>query len=106
MELAQNNLEKDLNEIDWKIEISIKKGRGKKQLTSVAGLDQVERPERLPLAKFLKIQTTKLKKQFVCGGFIDNNNVITLNGDHREEIKKYILEKKMAKEDQIKVHGY
>ena len=47
-----------------------------------------------------------LKKKLVCGAFIDNENIITLNGDHREEIKKFILERNMAKEDQIKMHGY
>lgn len=106
MEHVQNNLEKDLNDIDWKIEISIKKGRGKKQLTSVSGLDKVERPEGISLEKFLKKITTMLKKKLVCGAFIDDGNIITLNGDHREEIKKFILERNMAKEDQIKMHGY
>ncbi|GAI97780.1 unnamed protein product, partial [marine sediment metagenome] len=32
--------------------------------------------------------------------------VIQLQGDHRKEIKSYLVDNKLAKESKIKIHGY
>ena len=110
MDNAQKNLEKDLNEIHMEIHISIKKGRGKKKLTSVQGLDLVERlndkGKVIELDIFLKKIMKIFKKSLNCGAFMDDKNVITLNGDHRDKIKEYLLKMNMATEEQIKMHGY
>ena len=106
MEHVQNNLEKDLNELQLEIHISIKKRNGRKCITTVEGLDKVERPNKMELKKFLKKVTTMLKKKFVCGASISGENAIVLSGDHRDKIKEFLLEYKMATEEQIKIHGF
>ena len=87
------------------IHLKIKKRTGRTHLTSIEGLDRVERPEGLKLELFLKKLTSKLKKKFICGAFIEDN-VVTLNGDHREAIKDYLVKEGFATEQQIKVHGF
>lgn len=94
------------NEVPLEIHIKIKKRTGRTHLTSVEGLDKLERPEGMKLDIFLKKLTSKLKKKFICGAFIEENNIITLNGDHRDAIKDFLVKEKFATEQQIKVHGF
>lgn len=36
----------------------------------------------------------------------DLERVIKLQGDHRDEIKKYLIDKNIVEEDSIEIHGY
>ena len=51
-----------------------------------------------------------IKKKFACNGSIVEDEkfgkVIQLQGDQRENIKEFFKEKKICKENEIKVHGF
>lgn len=101
----QNDLSKDLDVPQLEIHIKIKKRTGRTHLTSIEGLDKLEKPEGMKLEMFLKKFERLLKKKFICGAFIEDN-VIILNGDHRQNVKEYLVSQKYATEQQIKVHGF
>ena len=97
--------EKELNIHQIQIHIKIKQRTGKSYLTSIEGLECLERPEGMDVQTFLKKLTRIFKKKFICGAFIEDN-IITLNGDHRQGLKELLVKEKIATDDQIKVHGF
>lgn len=100
-----NILEKDLEKVQIEVHIRIKKRNGKKSFTYIEGLEKVERPENMKLEDFLQKLSKIFKKTFICGGFIEEG-VIALNGDHRDKVREFLLEKKFATDEQIKMHGF
>lgn len=73
----------------------------RKCLTIVQGL-----PDDLDFKKILR----QFKKAWCCNGSIieqeEWGNVIQLQGDHRREISKFLIEEGLASKDMIKIHGY
>ncbi len=104
-------LERELNTAQLEIHIKIKKRTGRTYLTYVENLDKLERPEGMDLDEFLKKLTKIFKKKFMCGAFVEEDEktsgkIIVMNGDHREKLKELLLSENIAKENQIKVHGF
>ena len=73
----------------------------RKCLTLVQGL-----PEDLDLKKILR----SFKKAWCCNGTTVEHDewgtIIQLQGDHRRDIMKFLMEEGIAYKDNIKVHGY
>ena len=91
------NLTKELHKRTCEIHIKSQQRNGRKCWTFVEGIDQLENQNLNEIA-------TNLKKKFNCGASI-KNNVIQLNGDHKTELKEYLIKQGIANDDQIKIHG-
>jgi len=83
------------------IHIRIQQRSGRKTLTTVQGI-----PEVFDLKKIVK----QCKKEFACNGTVvehaEYGEVIQLQGDQRNNISSLLKKFNLAKEDQIKVHGF
>lgn len=79
------------------IHIRVVKRNNRKCITSVEGMNDYG----VDLKKVIK----EWKKTLSCNGAV-KNDVITLQGDHREEIKKFCIDELEIKKDNIKVHGF
>jgi translation initiation factor 1 len=92
--------EEDISNVS-KIHIRIQQRNGKKSITSITGL-----PNDLDLKKILKM----FKKTLNCNGAITDDEelgkIIQLQGDHRVFIRKFLLEDKIAIEENIIMHGF
>lgn len=86
---------------DRLIHIRIQQRNGRKTLTTVQGIS----PE-FDFKKIVKIA----KKEFACNGTVvdhpEYGEVIQLQGDQRNHISKFLKETGLAREEQIKVHGF
>lgn len=103
-ELLKKDLDESLDQKLIMIHIKLKQRNGKKCITIIEGLEQIEKENK---EKFFETIAKCLKKKFNCGVSIKKPFfIIQLSGDHRNEIKDYLINKKLLKEDQIKVHGY
>ena len=82
------------------VTIQTQQRNGKKSTTSVVGL-----AEDLDLKKIL----SHLKKTYQCNGFISNDSklgeVITLTGDQRENVWKFLVEEQINRADEITIKG-
>lgn len=97
-------MQDDINKLPVSIHIRVKQRNGRKCITTVEGLDSVfeEDTEKI-IVKLAKV----FRKKFNCSATVMKPEfVIQLQGDHRDEIKKYLLDNKIVKKDKIKVHGY
>lgn len=83
------------------IHIRIQQRSGRKTLTTVQGI-----PQQYDLKKIVKA----CKKEFACNGTVvehpEYGEVIQLQGDQRTHISSLLKKFELAKEDQIKVHGF
>lgn len=106
-----SNINQELEDNDIEIHIKVQQRNGKKCWTLIEGIEQI-RDKNISVDIFLKNVLTDLKDKFNCGGSImkktNNANItsIQLNGDHREELKEYIIKKYDLKAHQLKVHGF
>lgn len=83
-----------------KIHIRYKQRNGKKCKTIIEGLV-------FPLKDMLKI-LSRMKKTFSCGGDCqtsDDNHIIILQGDKRENAKNYLVSVLKINKDNIYIHG-
>mmetsp|Transcript_8955 Transcript_8955/g.26895 ORF Transcript_8955/g.26895 Transcript_8955/m.26895 type:complete len:113 (-) Transcript_8955:252-590(-) len=82
------------------VHIRLQQRNGRKSLTTVQGLDEKINLQRL---------TKEFKKGFNCNGCVVDDKelgrVIQLQGDQRENVKKFIVDEKLASKKNIKVHG-
>lgn len=92
------NLEFEIDKkFETKIHIRIQDRTGKKKITLIEGLD--------PKLDFAKI-TRALKKTFNTNGTVLEGNIIQINGDFRELIKKFLIEFKIVQDEKwIQIHG-
>ena len=83
------------------IHIRVQQRNGRKCITTVQGL-----PEDIDLKKIMKYA----KKTFNCNGAVitdeEEGKIIQLQGDHRENMKKFIVKENIAEESDIKIHGF
>ena len=83
------------------VHIRVQQRNGKKSLTTVQGL-----PKEFDLKKILKA----LKKEYCCNGCVvedeENGNVLQQQGDQRKNVSTFVVENKLAKKDNIKIHGF
>jgi len=100
-------IEQELEKRQLEIHIKVQKRNGRKSWTFIEGLDKVELPPNKTVDMFLEDICRKLKKSFNCGANVKKpENVIQLMGDHRDNVKQFIINQKIVKEDQIKMHGF
>lgn len=82
-----------------KIHIRKTQRNGRKCMTTVEGL-----ADELDLKKI----TRALKKIFKCNGAIvkdtDENEIIQLSGDQRENIKEFLVSEEIEKNDDVIIH--
>lgn len=83
------------------IHIRIQQRNGRKTLTTVQGIATDYDKKKLVKA---------FKKKFACNGTViehpEYGEVIQLQGDQRKNICQFLIEIDLAKEEQLKVHGF
>ncbi|CAH3134339.1 eukaryotic translation initiation factor 1-like [Pocillopora damicornis] len=83
------------------IHIRIQQRNGRKTLTTVQGIEECYDKKKLVKA---------FKKEFNCNGTVVENSeygeVIQLQGDQRQNISDFLRQLKLAKPDQIHMHGF
>lgn len=82
------------------IHIRLQQRNGRKTLTTVQGLS---------VPKYEKAVLKKWKKEFSCNGTLIEEKdeiIFQLQGNHCDEIKKFLMKHEMATKSQIKVHGW
>ena len=108
------NLDSLLTNSQKEIHIRIQQRTGRKRLTSIEGLDKFCTDnnggdnDSNELKNKLTELSRKLKKQFNCGVTIidmEPGYIMQLNGDHRKELKEYLVKNNIAQDNQIKIHG-
>ena len=83
-----------------KIHINITKRNARKYITTIEGLEEKY------FEKGIKYFLKKVKKKFSCNGSIDKKtNNIQMQGDQRENIKSYLIERYNFDDYDIVVHG-
>ncbi|CAD7702985.1 unnamed protein product [Ostreobium quekettii] len=86
---------------DGAVHVRVQQRNGRKSLTTVQGL-----PVGYDKRKILKA----LKKDFCCNGHVvedpELGQVIQLQGDQRKNILAFLVQTKLVKKDQIKIHGF
>lgn len=108
MDISLNNeISQALDTSHLQIHIKIKQRNGKKSWTIVEGLDKIQLPENKTTLEFLEDVTRRLKKSFSCGANVNKeDNTIHLNGDHRNNVKDFLIKNKLVDETQIRMHGF
>ncbi|KAM1655131.1 hypothetical protein ACFX2K_007427 [Malus domestica] len=83
------------------VHIRVQQRNGKKCLTTVQGLKK-----DFSYGKILK----DLKKEFCCNGNVvqekELGKIIQLQGDQRKNVLQFLVQAKIVKKDQIKIHGF
>lgn len=86
------------------IHLRIFKRNARQSVTTIENLESL--PEKYNLKTILK----SLKKLLNCNGNIvekeSSGKVISLQGDHRQIIKTFLISNQIAKESDIVIHGY
>ena len=87
-----------------KIHINIIKRNASKYITTIEGLDETD------IDKGIKHLLKRMKKTFCCNGSLDKNPendevVIKMQGDQRDNVKNYLIKKYEFNEADIIVHG-
>lgn len=82
------------------VTIQVQKRSGSKHITSIIGL-----ADDLDLEKIM----AHLKKTYKCNGFISDDprigKVITLTGDQKENVYKFLISEQIYKKDEIQMKG-
>jgi len=103
-----NNINSGANlindKLDFKINIRVQQRNGRKSWTIVEGLNNIENINIKKMSKYLK-------KKLCCNASIkksdiDDSNILQLQGDHRNEIKEYLMVAKKILEKNIIIHGF
>lgn len=98
---AEAEAERGSTGTDEFVHIRVQQRNGKKCLTSVQGLKKNEGIEQI-----LKY----LRKELCCNGNVvedkELGNVIQLQGDHRKNVSRFLVEARITKKEQIKIHGF
>ena len=85
-----------------KVHIRIQQRNGKKSITSASGL-----PDSVDMKKILRI----LKKSLSCNGCINDDDetlgkVIQLQGDHRGNLRDFLIDQNICTKEDIIIHGF
>jgi translation initiation factor 1 len=82
------------------VHIRIQQRNGTKRITTVSGLSKI-----LDLKRIVKA----LKKMYACNGTVlqdESEEVIQLQGDHREAVRIFLMQEEICDLSDIKVHGF
>ena len=84
------------------IHIRIRKRNNRQSVTSIENLFNVKKDE-----EFMKLITKKFRKNFHCTAtYNKKDKIISLFGDQRENVKKYLIENNLSEDKYIKIHGF
>ena len=106
-----NGFELEADPINSQLDIHIRvQQRNRRQsVTTVEGLENINAEDERYLNRLVKI----FRKTFSCSAAVKKNNsdnkggkVIQLQGDQRIGIRNYLLENNLAREEEIKIHGF
>ena len=90
----------DLNFKKEYIHIRLQARNGKKKITTIQGINDVQDVEAI-----LK----ELKQILHCNGSLDNDEkfgkVLRLSGDKRKEVSEFLIKEFITTKDCIKIHG-
>ena len=96
---------KELKELEQEIHIRVKKRNRRKCTTTIENLELINNDK-----KFLEVLVKDFRIKFKCAGTVkkneDNSRHILLFGDHRKNIKEYLIKNNMIGENKIKIHGF
>ena len=96
-------LEDELDESSRDVHIRVKKTRGRKCVTTLENLEVIDEDP----VRWKDIFKDFRKKVCHCNGSLDEEEkTILLFGDQRAKVQKYLVDKKLVKEDNIKIHGF
>jgi translation initiation factor 1 len=99
--LLDDKLDDNKGGNDAQICIKVIKRNKKKCVTTVSGLHKINENN-----VFLNNMTKYLKNEFHCNGSFNKKDlIITLQGDHRDDVKKYLIDKEYAQENDIVIRG-
>lgn len=91
------NDEEDAMEQEFsQVHLRVRKRNNRKYWTTIEGLD-----ENINVKKLIK----NLKKELSCNGSI-KDEIITFQGDKRQEIKDILIREEIVDEKHIVVHGF
>lgn len=79
-----------------KIHIRIKQRNGKKSITTIEGLGDLN----------LQLIIQEMKNKFGCNGTLQSEKNIMLFGDQRNQAKKYLIDNSIVDASNIVIHGY
>ena len=98
------NLEKDLIDNQLETHIKLQQRNGKKCITLVEGLDKFDKEKT---NEFMEKMSKQFRKTFNCAATIKKpENIIQLQGDKRDDVRKFLLDKNLVPENRIKTHGF
>lgn len=97
MDFSIDVLKEQHSIIKQKYHVRIQQRNGRKCITILEGLE-----EDLDAKRICK----SMRKTFNCNGNVTEDDIIQLQGDQRENIKKWLLEQQVAEADQIILHGF
>ncbi|XP_022104194.1 eukaryotic translation initiation factor 1-like [Acanthaster planci] len=83
------------------VHVRCQQRNGRKMITTVEGIPHIYSQTRL---------VKKMKKFFNCNGNVNNEKdfgeVIQLQGDQRKNVKDFLVKIGLAKDSQVKLHGF
>ncbi|KAJ3615647.1 hypothetical protein Zmor_012403 [Zophobas morio] len=83
------------------IHIRVIQRQGRKKTTLIQGV-----PSEFDIKKITK----SLKKELACNGSVSEHKeygeVISLQGDHRQDIYQFLIKYNLARKENIKIHGF
>jgi translation initiation factor 1 len=103
------------------IHISIQQRNARKSITKVQGIDPAVDLEKVLKAlkkvclvapiSMVCFNLSPMRQAHSCNGAVvadavDGGNILQLQGDKREEVKKFLIENGLAEDSNIKVHGF
>ena len=84
------------------IHLRIKQRTKKKSITYIEGIKSLKYND-----KEIENLTKKFRTSFNCSAALKKDvGVIIMQGDHRDNIKNYLIKNNIVKTDQIKIHGF
>lgn len=92
----------DLNTSKMDIHLRIQQRNGRKSWTIIENIERINKDND---ADFIKKISKVFRDKFHCGVSIKENNILQLQGDHRNDIYEFLIKGKHAKKDNIKIHG-
>ena len=98
---AIKDIDDEINKSNIEIHLRVQQRNRKKCLTIIEGLALINDNE-----EFLKKLAKSFRETLHCGAIIKKpENIIQMQGDHREAIKEYLIKNKIVNKEQIKIHG-
>ena len=96
------------NDEQLKIHLRLQQRTARKSITIIENLiEKIETMFGEESEKILKKILKHFKKKFACNASVlEDDKIIQLQGDHRQDVVDYLIEKNVATNDDIIIHGF